>query len=43
MFLEKIVAGVYGVNCYILGDDETKKCAVIDPGGALWWNITYCK
>ncbi|MCT4509890.1 MAG: MBL fold metallo-hydrolase [Tepidibacter sp.] len=33
MFLEKIVAGVYGVNCYILGDDETKKCAVIDPGG----------
>ncbi|CAH2212631.1 MBL fold metallo-hydrolase [Tepidibacter aestuarii] len=34
MFLEKVVAGVYGVNCYILGDVETKKCAVIDPGGA---------
>ncbi|WP_099187783.1 MBL fold metallo-hydrolase [Tepidibacter mesophilus] len=34
MFLEKIVAGVYGVNCYILGNTETKKCAVIDPGGA---------
>ncbi|WFD09253.1 MBL fold metallo-hydrolase [Tepidibacter hydrothermalis] len=34
MFLEKVVAGVYGVNCYILGDIETKKCAVIDPGGA---------
>jgi len=34
MFLEKIVAGVYGVNCYILGDIGTKKCAVIDPGGA---------
>ncbi|SHJ87422.1 MBL fold metallo-hydrolase [Tepidibacter formicigenes] len=35
MFLQKIVAGVYGVNCYILGDDETKKCAVLDPGGSL--------
>ncbi|SHH14028.1 MBL fold metallo-hydrolase [Tepidibacter thalassicus] len=35
MFLQKIVAGVYGVNCYILGDEQTKKCAVLDPGGSL--------
>lgn len=34
MFLHKIVAGVYGVNCYIIGDDETKKAAIIDPGGS---------
>lgn len=35
MFLHKIVAGVYGVNCYIIGDEESKKGAVIDPGGSL--------
>lgn len=33
MLLEKIPAGVYGVNCYILGDEKTNKAAVIDPGG----------
>ncbi len=33
MFLHKIVAGIYGVNCYILGDEETSKVAVFDPGG----------
>ncbi|OPJ56775.1 MBL fold metallo-hydrolase [Alkalithermobacter paradoxus] len=33
MIIKKIVAGIYGVNCYIIGDNETKKCAVIDPGG----------
>lgn len=33
MFLEKIPAGVYAVNCYILGDEKTDKAAVIDPGG----------
>lgn len=33
MFLEKIPAGVYAVNCYVIGDDKTNKAAVVDPGG----------
>ncbi|SCZ07212.1 MBL fold metallo-hydrolase [Alkaliphilus peptidifermentans] len=33
MIIEKIAAGVYGVNCYIIGDEKTNKAAVIDPGG----------
>ncbi|MEW9121281.1 MAG: MBL fold metallo-hydrolase [Thermotaleaceae bacterium] len=33
MFLERIPAGVYGANCYILGCEETGKAAVVDPGG----------
>ncbi len=33
MFLEKIPAGAYAVNCYVVGDDKTSKAAVIDPGG----------
>lgn len=28
-----VPAGVYDVNCYILVDDESKECAVIDAGG----------
>lgn len=35
MILEKKVAGIYGVNCYIIGDENTKKAAVIDPGGSV--------
>ncbi len=33
MFLERIPAGIYAVNCYVLGDKATNKAAVIDPGG----------
>lgn len=33
MFLQKIDAGIYGVNCYILADDKNMMAAVIDPGG----------
>lgn len=33
MFLQKMALGVYGVNCYVLGDDKTSEAAVIDPGG----------
>lgn len=33
MFLERIPAGVYAVNCYVVGDDKTNNAAVIDPGG----------
>ncbi len=33
MFLEKILAGILSVNCYVVGDDKSGKAAVIDPGG----------
>ena len=33
MLLKRIPAGVYDANCYILVDEETRECAVIDPGG----------
>lgn len=33
MLIKRIPAGVYAANCYILMDEITKECAVIDPGG----------
>lgn len=33
MLVKRIPAGVYAANCYILMDEESKECAVIDPGG----------
>ncbi|MBB6214834.1 glyoxylase-like metal-dependent hydrolase (beta-lactamase superfamily II) [Anaerosolibacter carboniphilus] len=33
MIIERIPAGIYAVNCYILICEETKKAAIIDPGG----------
>lgn len=33
MLIKKIPVGVYAANCYILMDETTKECAVIDPGG----------
>lgn len=33
MYLERIPAGIYAANCYIIGCEKTKKSAVIDPGG----------
>jgi len=35
MIIKKLIAGVYGANCYILMDEETKETAVIDPGGDI--------
>jgi hydroxyacylglutathione hydrolase len=35
MIIKKLIAGVYGANCYILMDEETKEAAVIDPGGDI--------
>ncbi len=32
MLLDKLIVGPLEVNCYILGDEETKEAAVIDPG-----------
>ncbi|MCT4564011.1 MAG: MBL fold metallo-hydrolase [Maledivibacter sp.] len=33
MYLERIPAGIYAANCYLLGCEKTNKGAVIDPGG----------
>lgn len=33
MILEKLVDPYFGVNTYIVGDENTKKCVVVDPGG----------
>jgi hydroxyacylglutathione hydrolase len=32
MFVERVVVGPYQTNCYILGQDETSSCWIIDPG-----------
>ena len=33
MVVETIIAGMYEENCYLLIDDKTKECGIIDPGG----------
>jgi len=33
MLIKTIPVGYLGTNCYILTDEETKSCAIIDPGG----------
>ena len=35
MIIERVVDRFMGENTYILGDEKTKKCAVIDPGGSI--------
>lgn len=32
MFLERIVVGPYQTNCYVMGEEETSSCWIIDPG-----------
>lgn len=36
MYVERIPAGIYAANCYIVGDEKTKKAAIIDPGGEAY-------
>lgn len=43
MKIEKIVEPYFGENMYILVDENTKKCAVIDPGGAKDKILNYIK
>ena len=43
MIIDKIVEPYFGENMYILIDKETKKCAVVDPGGASDKILTYLK
>jgi hydroxyacylglutathione hydrolase len=31
--IRKVIAGIYGANCYIVMDKKTKQAVVIDPGG----------
>ena len=33
MIIEAIPAGIYDANCYILVEENTKECWIIDPGG----------
>ncbi|MCD7917989.1 MAG: MBL fold metallo-hydrolase [Clostridiales bacterium] len=32
MFIDSITVGPVATNCYLLGDETTKRCALIDPG-----------
>ena len=33
MIVKSILAGMYEENCYLLIDESTKDCGIIDPGG----------
>lgn len=33
MIIKRVVAGIYGANCYIIMDENTKEAVVLDPGG----------
>lgn len=33
MMIKKFVAGIYGANCYIVTDENSRESAIIDPGG----------
>jgi len=35
MILDWIETTPYTTNCYLIGDEETKACALVDPGGSL--------
>ena len=32
MIIKRYVLGMYQTNCYLLADENTKECAIIDPG-----------
>ena len=33
MIVKTMPVGPIGTNCYLLGDETSKACAMIDPGG----------
>lgn len=33
MEVKRVVAGIYGANCFIIMDEDTKEAIVLDPGG----------
>ena len=32
MVLEKIIVGLLGTNCYLVGSDKSRRVFIIDPG-----------
>ena len=43
MILEKIVESRMGENTYVVGDEKTKKCFVVDPGASFIDIMNYVK
>ncbi|PAB60904.1 MBL fold metallo-hydrolase [Anaeromicrobium sediminis] len=43
MIIERIPAGIYATNCYILTCEETYECAIIDPAGSANDIFNYIK
>jgi len=43
MKMEKFVDDYCGVNSYVVSDDDTNKCMVVDPGGSLQNIYNYIK
>ena len=44
MILESLAVGPFQANCYILGEENSRKCLVIDPGAEfdrIWSKISY--
>ena len=39
MFIKTLTVGPFSVNCYIIGDEDTKEVAVVDPGAE--WEYIY--
>ncbi|MBP3216537.1 MAG: MBL fold metallo-hydrolase, partial [Clostridium sp.] len=33
MKIKRLVVGMIGTNCYIVQNEETKECFIVDPGG----------
>lgn len=43
LILETFVVGAFGANCYIVGCEETKEAAIIDPGGDAGRILAYVR
>ena len=41
MFIKTLPVGKLETNCYVVGNDETKACVVIDPGDESNWILDY--
>jgi len=37
MMIKHMQVGQIGTNCYLVGDEDTKRCAVVDPGDQPQW------
>ena len=43
MIIERIPAGIYATNCYVLTCEDTKKTAIVDPAGDADEILEYIK